>query len=90
VYESRRWRERIRPAQLRQFPLCCLCEAENRVTAAQHVDHIVPIRDGGAPFDFANLRSLCHSHHSAVTRAWQNGRKGEPAVELPRATFTIA
>ena len=90
VYESRRWREKVRPLQLQRFPLCCLCEAEGRVTAAEHVDHVRPIRDGGAPWDFANLRSLCKSHHSAVTRAWQNRRQGEPPAPPPPRTYTVA
>jgi len=90
VHESRRWREKVRPMQLRRFPLCCLCQDEGRVTVAAHVDHIKPIRDGGAAFDPANLRSLCHSHHSSVTRKWQNERTGEPPTSLPERTYTIA
>lgn len=32
------------------------------------VDHIVPLVNGGAPFDLANLQVLCRSHNSAKGR----------------------
>jgi len=32
------------------------------------IDHIVSREDGGAPFDHANLQSLCKPHHNAKTR----------------------
>ena len=41
---------------------------------ATDVDHITPLADNGEPFDFGNLRSLCHECHSRVTGAWRNGR----------------
>jgi 5-methylcytosine-specific restriction protein A len=91
VHNSARWRYKVQPAYLRQHPLCAMCEAEAppRLRPAVHVDHIVPLRDGGAPFDWSNLRSLCHSHHSAVTRQWQNQRTGSDP-EPPAPSYTIA
>ena len=35
--------------------------------ATTEVDHIVPLEDGGAMFDEANLQGLCKSHHSSKT-----------------------
>jgi len=67
-----------------------MCKAEGRVTVAEHVDHIKAIRDGGAPFDWANLRSLCHSHHSGVTRRWQDQRGSEPALPAPGPAYVVA
>lgn len=32
------------------------------------VDHIVPLVNGGAPFDLANLQVLCRSHNAAKGR----------------------
>jgi 5-methylcytosine-specific restriction protein A len=90
VHNSSRWRYHVQPAQLRAYPLCALCEAEGRLEAAVHVDHIRPIRDGGAPFDPANLRSLCKPHHSAVTRAWQNQRDHGDEPAPPAPTYTVA
>jgi 5-methylcytosine-specific restriction endonuclease McrA len=31
------------------------------------VDHIIPLKDGGEPFSFSNLQSLCHMHHGQKT-----------------------
>jgi 5-methylcytosine-specific restriction protein A len=48
-------------------PLCRLCKAAGRRTAAQLVDHIVPKRAGGTD-DGSNLQSLCRRCHDAKTR----------------------
>jgi 5-methylcytosine-specific restriction enzyme A len=45
--------------------------------AATEVDHIVPIRMGGARLDWTNLRALCHPHHSLVTALYR-ARYGRP------------
>lgn len=68
LYDQRRWK-RVRARQLAREPLCRACRAMGEVTAAEHVDHIVAIADGGAPFDPGNLQSLCPSHHSLKTKA---------------------
>ena len=49
------------------------------IASATDVDHIVPIADGGAPLDQANLQSLCHECHSRKTIA-ENGGKPKTAV----------
>jgi 5-methylcytosine-specific restriction protein A len=74
------WRK-VRDAFLAAHPWCW-CGA-----LAREVDHLIPIRMGGARLDPANLRSLCHPHHSAVTaitRARMNPprpfRKRLPAI----------
>jgi 5-methylcytosine-specific restriction endonuclease McrA len=41
-----------------------MCLKEGRYTTATIVDHIVPIRQGGARLDINNLQSLCHSCHT--------------------------
>lgn len=61
-----RW-ERVRAMHLAAEPLCRLCAARGRVTPAVLVDHIVPIRDGGAVLDDRNLQSLCRRCHDAKT-----------------------
>jgi len=50
-------------AYLRVHPWCW-CGAR-----ASEVDHIIPVRMGGAKYDLRNLRSLCHPHHSQITAA---------------------
>lgn len=83
-YSTSRW-ARLRRWQLFRAPCCALCYP--RLELATDVDHIIPIRDGGEPFEAANLRSLCHSCHSRVTHAWQHGRdvrvKGCDANGMP-------
>jgi len=59
------WR-RIRIAHLRREPLCRFCAEKGVVTAATDVDHVVALAAGGT-HDDTNLRSLCHSCHSART-----------------------
>ena len=61
-YNSALWRKTSR-AQLRREPLCRMCLAEGRYTAAVLVDHIVPIKQGGGALDLDNLQSLCNSCH---------------------------
>ena len=52
-------------------PLCEECGKP-----ATDVDHIVPRSRGGAPFDPANLQSLCASCHSAKTAGYDMAGKG--------------
>ena len=70
-YQSSRWRA-VRAAVLRERPLCCACERAGALVAAQVVDHVVPIKDGGERFDAANLQPLCvpcHNRKTATERA---------------------
>ena len=63
-YNSAKWRA-MRAAYLRVHPLCCACEGRGRVVAAKVVDHIQPLKDGGARFDVTNLQALCIADHNA-------------------------
>lgn len=60
-----RWRK-IRRMVLREEPLCVECEKAGRVTAANEVDHIIPLRQGGT-HERSNLQPLCKSCHSKKT-----------------------
>ena len=63
------WR-RLRRQHLAREPLCRHCLAKGRLTEAQHVDHVTPVKD--APdrrLDASNLQSLCRSCHSKKTAA---------------------
>ena len=66
IYDTARW-HRVRANQLEREPLCRCCAELGRETPANEVDHIKPIVAGGAPFEAANLQSLCTPHHSFKT-----------------------
>src|SRR3546814_7434150 len=57
----------LRKRRLAAEPLCRMCKAEGRVTAATVPDHIVPLAKGGEDVD-DNIRCLCAAHHDQVTR----------------------
>lgn len=59
---DRTW-AKVRERKLRTNPRCERC----RVAPAREVDHIVPLRAGGARLDPRNLRSLCVDCHRKVT-----------------------
>ncbi|MHC4695893.1 MAG: HNH endonuclease [Planctomycetota bacterium] len=65
VYD-RRW-QRVRAVKVAQDPLCEECGRHGRTTATTEVDHIIPIRQGGAVYDLANLQSMCKPCHSRTT-----------------------
>ena len=62
-YQGHQWR-RVRKAYLMQHPLCAECAEAGRVVAARVVDHIKPIKEGGARYDFRNLQGLCDACHN--------------------------
>ena len=76
-YNSKAWRS-TRLQQLRSQPLCEECLRNNRITPATLVDHIIPIKDGGARLDFNNLQSLCQVCHEikSINEGSRFGIKG--------------
>ena len=72
TYDSRQWRDRDRPAQLRREPLCRHCKAKGLIVAATEVDHIDGDNTNAGP---DNYQSLCHTCHSRKT-ARENGAFG--------------
>lgn len=66
-YSTAKW-QKLRLAKLRSSPLCEDCRSFGRVRPASVVDHVVPIKHGGAPFPALDgLRSLCWRCHSEKT-----------------------
>lgn len=57
-YHSREWKN-LRTLILNENPFCVACGK-----AAQMVDHIKAIKDGGEPLDQENLQSMCNSCHN--------------------------
>jgi 5-methylcytosine-specific restriction endonuclease McrA len=61
-----RWRK-ARATYLTKHPLCTMCEAQGRVTAATVVDHIIPHKKDWTLFwDSANWQPLCKQHHDST------------------------
>lgn len=69
ILKTQRWL-RVRSRQLAREPLCRECGQP-----ARDVDHITPRSRGGAPFDPANLQSLCATHHSIKTALYDKQGK---------------
>lgn len=79
VYDSRRWRERVRPDKLRRDPICQRCRLLGLTVPATQVDHWTRFTHGGDAWDEANLVSLCDPHHDEKSKA---ERAGLPLFEI--------
>jgi len=66
-YSSVQWRT-ARAAFLKRNPLCVTCQAFDQLVTATVVDHVQPIKSGGARFDLDNLQALCVPCHNRKTR----------------------
>jgi 5-methylcytosine-specific restriction enzyme A len=63
---NRRW-AKFRLSFLAANPLCVMCQAEGRVTAATVVDHITPHRGCDETFwRVGNHQALCAHHHNSA------------------------
>jgi 5-methylcytosine-specific restriction protein A len=71
---GRAWME-TRARWLRKHPLCIHCQAQGLVTAAEEVDHVIPLWMGGRD-DETNFQSLCKACHAAKTAEEAKGRGG--------------
>ena len=68
IYQTQQWKA-TRRYHIQRNPLCVECKIkEKRIVAGAVVDHIIPIRQGGQPFDFKNLQTLCSDHHNKKSR----------------------
>lgn len=72
-YTTKAWAEKRRRILVRD---ACVCQACGSIASGPeaHVDHIVPLADGGADDD-GNLQTLCRPCHSKKTIGEQR-RKG--------------
>jgi 5-methylcytosine-specific restriction protein A len=66
IYGTARWRK-LRHWVLQHEPLCLDCKSRERLEPATEVDHVIPIEQGGSPFEVSNLMPLCASCHSSKT-----------------------
>ena len=80
----RRW-ARVRLTALdRDGWACVKCGKAGRLEA----DHRVPLEDGGAVYDLANIQSLCRGSHFAKTSGERRGRETPPEVQEWRRYLT--
>ena len=70
-YNTTQWRN-VRELVLQANPLCANCESVGLITVAQMVDHIEPVRLGGAFWDVDNLQPLCNSCHASKSARERN------------------
>lgn len=68
-----RHRQRRNQLLLSAEPLCRECAKHGRTTAAQEIDHIIPLHMGGTEHE-ANLQPLCIDCHKAKTAAEASNR----------------
>lgn len=75
IYNSTRWRK-LSAAHKRAHPLCVECEKKGFVVPVKVTDHIVPINNGGDPWDWKNLQSMCNMHHNKKSGREAHANKG--------------
>ena len=80
IYATARWKA-LSAVKLASSPLCEECARQGRITAAELVDHIIPIAEGGPPFAFENLQSLCNACHNRKHAQGEGGKKVEKPHE---------
>jgi 5-methylcytosine-specific restriction enzyme A len=71
-YNTAAWRQ-LRSHQLAVEPLCRMCFAEGRTTAANTVDHITPHRGDPDLFWAGSFQSLCATCHSRFKQSQESG-----------------
>ncbi|CCH54470.1 putative phage-related protein [Fibrisoma limi BUZ 3] len=62
IYGSSRWKKLSKSFRDKN-PLCRQCKQTGRLTPTYCADHIVPINEGGDPWDIGNLQPLCLKCH---------------------------
>ncbi|WP_020475241.1 HNH endonuclease [Zavarzinella formosa] len=73
---DRDW-EKLRAAVIDDEPLCRMCMNRGRHVAADLVDHIQPIEDGGERLSRENLQPLCRKCHGEKTAEDLRKRRGK-------------
>lgn len=82
IYRSARWRA-VRKRAISEQPF--QCSAGNCILLAKILDHIIPIREGGAIWDRRNHQKLCDIHHNrkrgkethGIIEEWVMARTGK-------------
>lgn len=67
VYNSSRW-QKLRHLKRSEDPFCERCNKAGRIKPADMVHHKLPIKDGGDPWAWDNLESVCNSCQAELHR----------------------
>jgi 5-methylcytosine-specific restriction enzyme A len=86
IYQTAAWRA-FRLVVLTERPIC---EVPGCGAPSRQVDHRMPVRKGGAPFDRANVQPLCLSCHSRKTATNDGGFGNRPNSKPLRAVGSDA
>ena len=82
LYDTYKWRYKLRPQHLKAHPLCVFCEKIGKLTIASVVDHIRPHRENEELFfDRHNLQSLCKTCHDATKQRMEKSGIVRPAFD---------
>jgi 5-methylcytosine-specific restriction endonuclease McrA len=82
IYQSREWAQARAQARRRAQYRCEHVEDGQRCPRIHghgqrlEVHHVIPVFDGGDPFDLANLVVLCHDHHLLLERDYRSTLAG--------------
>jgi 5-methylcytosine-specific restriction protein A len=67
-YHSKEWQRVRQAALIRDNYLCQKCLKEKRITSAEVVDHIIPVKvEWSLRLSLNNLQSLCNACHNRKT-----------------------
>ena len=64
IYNSTRWRKIRKYVLKRDGGICQMCGKSEKTMI---VDHIQELKDGGEPYSYDNLQTLCKSCHNIKT-----------------------
>jgi 5-methylcytosine-specific restriction enzyme A len=85
-YGTSGWKKRRRH-QLMLEPTCRFCAGEGRLTPAEVVDHIEPVKGDQMRFAFGAIQSLCKHCHESRKRVIE--RRGyDTAIDADGLPFT--
>jgi len=73
----------VKKKHLDKSPFCVECLKNGVRKKARIVDHIIPMKEGGAAYDESNLQSLCWECHSRKS-AKEGSRWGRRPHEYPK------
>ncbi len=71
-YQTKQWRA-MRRDILQSQPLCVECGKQGRLTVANVIDHIKPVRLGGEFWDTKNMQPLCTPCHNSKSAKERHG-----------------